>query len=491
MARPRRILLPALVALLITALLSAFGLSRASAETTAATAPTAMAVSARSTVAIFTWSGTGDRYLVEVATDPGFVTTRSVEATGTIAVVNDLLPETTYLARVSAVTASGQGPASELVTFTTPPEGFLFRAPAVTLSSTDSTSVTALWPQMSDDAHYLVELSTGASFSDPTSSVVTASELTFKKLAAGHTYYVRARVVDATMQALSEWSDVVSGTPLVSAPLVVGSYNILKARERAWSKRKPALVRTILGEDPDVVGLQEATPKRTSTGRRQYDDLAAALGADWALTDNDKDTTGEARTIYNRTRLTLVTHGHYAIAGSKRFRGIQRYITWAEFSQNSTGKHFLFVNTHFVPRTSRASDPHRVSAARQLVALLKRVNTNGLPVIIAGDFNTGMNRQSSNRVYTTIVGGGYRDPLATAPKKLGHAEKTINANLKTVNRYRRVAPRDAFQPMVDYIFVSPMEVKQWEVVARLDKSGRFIGTIPSDHNMLRATVVLP
>jgi hypothetical protein len=45
--------------------------------------------------------------------------------------------------------------------------------------------------------------------------------------------------------------------------------------------------------------------------------------------------------------------------------------------------------------------------------------------------------------------------------------------------------------MVDYIFVSPMEVKQWEVVARLDKSGRFIGTIPSDHNMLRATVVLP
>jgi hypothetical protein len=36
-----------------------------------------------------------------------------------------------------------------------------------------------------------------------------------------------------------------------------------------------------------------------------------------------------------------------------------------------------------------------------------------------------------------------------------------------------------------------MRVAEWETVARLDRSGRFIGTIPSDHNMIRLTVYLP
>ncbi|MCA0297158.1 MAG: fibronectin type III domain-containing protein [Actinobacteria bacterium] len=490
MARWRHVLVPALVALVITALLSTFGLSRAVAETPSAAAPTALTVSARSTVAIFTWSGTADRYLLEVATDPGFATPLVQETAGTVAVVNDLQPGIAYLARVSAVTDAGPGPASDQVAFTTPVEGFQYAAPVVALSSTDSASMSVTWPAVAEDAHYVVELSADDSFADPKSKDVTASEARFTKLTAGHTYSVRVRVVDAASLPLSEWSDVATGKVLVSAPLVVGSYNILKAKDRAWSKRKPALVSTILGESPDVVGLQEATPRRTATGRRQYDDLTAALGSEWALTDDSKDTTGEVRTIYNTSRLTLVTKGHYAIAGSKRFRGIQRYITWAEFIQKSTGKHFLFVNTHFVPRTSRASDPHRVSAARQLVALLKRVNTAGLPVVIVGDFNTGMNRTTSNRVYTTIVGAGYRDPVGTSTR-LGHAEKTIRANLKTVNGYRKVAPRDNSQPLVDHIFVSPMEVKEWEVVAKLNSAGRFIGTIPSDHNMLRATVELP
>jgi hypothetical protein len=36
-----------------------------------------------------------------------------------------------------------------------------------------------------------------------------------------------------------------------------------------------------------------------------------------------------------------------------------------------------------------------------------------------------------------------------------------------------------------------MRVSEYEVVAKLDGSGRFVGTIPSDHNMIRATIYLP
>ena len=36
-----------------------------------------------------------------------------------------------------------------------------------------------------------------------------------------------------------------------------------------------------------------------------------------------------------------------------------------------------------------------------------------------------------------------------------------------------------------------VQVPEWETVADLDKAGNLEGIIPSDHNMLRATVVLP
>ena len=36
-----------------------------------------------------------------------------------------------------------------------------------------------------------------------------------------------------------------------------------------------------------------------------------------------------------------------------------------------------------------------------------------------------------------------------------------------------------------------MRVEEYEVVMKLDANGRFVGVIPSDHNLIRATVYLP
>ena len=44
---------------------------------------------------------------------------------------------------------------------------------------------------------------------------------------------------------------------------------------------------------------------------------------------------------------------------------------------------------------------------------------------------------------------------------------------------------------MDYIFVEPMRVSEYETVVRVDDEGRLVGAIPADHNMLRATVWLP
>ena len=44
---------------------------------------------------------------------------------------------------------------------------------------------------------------------------------------------------------------------------------------------------------------------------------------------------------------------------------------------------------------------------------------------------------------------------------------------------------------LDYILTSRMRVSEWETVAAMDANGSFIGRIPSDHNLIRATVYLP
>jgi hypothetical protein len=44
---------------------------------------------------------------------------------------------------------------------------------------------------------------------------------------------------------------------------------------------------------------------------------------------------------------------------------------------------------------------------------------------------------------------------------------------------------------LDYIFTTPMRTLEWETVLNLDSSGKLAGTIPSDHNMIRAKVLLP
>ena len=452
-------------------------------------APTRIEVSARDTVAVASWEHTSDAgYTVDVDTSPGFGTARTSIVPTELAMLDSLQPATTYYLRVSAVGADGSvGVPSSTVSFLTSEQRFTLPTPVLTLDSTTSTSITPTWAAAGEALRYQVELGKDEDFADASAQTVTATSAVYEKLSTDTTYYARVRVVDEAGGPLSDWSPVESRKPATSLPLRVGSYNILKSADAAWSKRRTAVAATIRGEDPDVVGLQEATP-RTFHGRRQYADVAYLLGSDWALTDATKGAPGEVRTVYNATRVTLIDHGFEALSGSGKF-GVTRYATWAVFEQKSTQKRFIFVNTHFAVFRSKVK-AHHTAAARQVVAMVKRVNTDHLPVVIVGDFNTGLYRTSSNGVYRTITGAGYVDPLVRS-SKVGSAEKLIRADLKTYNGYTRKAPRDRWARMLDQIFVSKMRVSEWETVAKLNSSGRWIGTIPSDHNMLRATVYLP
>ncbi|MFT4108567.1 fibronectin type III domain-containing protein [Propionicimonas sp.] len=482
----------ALAALLLSVvLLGPTASALPAAAQTPGAAPYGLAVSPRDQLAIASWVGVDDAasYVVDVSADPTFTVITSTTATEDLVVLGSLTPATTYYARVSAVSTDGtRGSPSESISFTTSEEPFRLPTPELTVDSLSSTSLTPAWSSSGDDLRYEVQRDTAAGFDSPESDTTKAGVRTetMSGLKTSTSYSVRVRAVDAAGLPLSAWSNVVTRKTAESLPLRVGTFNVRKKSQDNWAKRRTAVASTILGQDPDVVGLQEATPARFR-GVRQYQDVVNLLGSDWALTDASSGS-GEVRTVYNTTRLRLLDHGTQPLSGSKRF-GVQRYATWAAFEQISTGKRFLFVNTHFAVFSSKVK-AHHTAAARQMVAMLERVNTGNLPVVIVGDFNTGLYRTSGNGVYRTITGAGYIDPLVRTGKT-GAAQKLVNADLKTYNGGSRKAPKDRWARMLDQIFVSKMRVAEWETVARLNGAGRWIGTIPSDHNMVRATVYLP
>lgn len=453
------------------------------------TAPGDVRVSARFDAAAVSWTapGGGAGFRVELATDEAFTApVASTSQTASLA-LGALKPSTDYFLRVFTLGPdSSVSPPSQVVRFSTPARGFTMPAPQPALTSSTSTSIDVGWNDQGEGLHYRLQLATDASFTTPIE--VTATSLThrFEDLVAGSTYYVRIRTLSGSDQPLSDWSQPVTGSPAKDLPLRVGNFNVDGASTSTWAKRRPVVISMIAQQDLDVLGLQEAGYKK---GKTQFAQITAGLGPQWRVTEAGRYTTSTTRLAYNSERVRLVRNGHVRLTRDKKF-GNRRFIVWAEFEQLSTGKHFLYLTSHFVYQRGGKADAARTAQTKQVISLARSLGSDKLPTIVSADFNTHKKRTSGNGVYRTFLNSGYVDPLARTTT-LGAAEQRVRANLEPYNGSHRKANMSYSTTLIDHIFMTPMRVEEWETVARLDSANRFVGTIPSDHAMVRATVYLP
>jgi endonuclease/exonuclease/phosphatase family metal-dependent hydrolase len=477
---------------------------------TAPRPPVNLQVSTRDTVALVTWSQPEPAAIeVEISPNRDFSTVRTATSSRGLVVFESLTADTMYYVRarpeLPAGSASSDSPglpdpavddqdtrASTMTSFTTSKAAYPHPRSVVSSDSKTSDSLLVEWTEYLDGYDYEWQFDAESSFAAAETGVADANHLEFDGLEADTTYFFRVRTLDSAGTPLSDWSKTTKVVTAKSLPLRVATYNIQKASGNGWAKRRRAVANLILSQDPDVVGLQEAENKPTSGKATQYYDLIRLLGPNWEVTNNSRRSTGDVRTIYNADRVKLIEQGYSPLQGSRKFGG-QRYVTWARFQQKSTGKEFLFVNTHFVWQYNKKAYAARASQARQLLQIVERANPDDLPIVLGGDFNTHERRDGGNTVYRILTGGGYVDPLRPE-QELGSAESLVNANLHTytgakskANRARSVSRTT----MIDHMMVSGMRVAEWETAARLNSADRFVGPRPSDHNMIRMTVYLP
>lgn len=489
-------------ALLTLALLLGSGPAQTAAADPVTTAPPiTISISQRSTMAILTWPAVDSAagYAVDLDANPMFTAPVRTTSTSTVSVLTGLIPETSYYVHLAtfdpATGAVGDWGVAQ--TFTTTAQEYAASAPVVKLSSLASTSITADWTEPEPGLTYQVTLGRKAREVTET-KLASQSSVTFNKLERATKYFVNVRALDTGGNPVTAWSGPSAIETADSQPLRVGSYNILcencSGGKASWAERRGRLVADIIDQDLDVLGVQEASIGRIPGGGTQYRDLANRLGKPYLLTEAGRGVSPDIRVLYNSARLTMLKHGILALPrGASR-----RFLSWAVFEQKSTGKQFFFSNTHLEPADGRKAWGTRRTQAKAIVSATDRLNGK-LPVIAVGDYASTKWEKGGNAPYDVMQAAGYRDPLGNAYRSHNSApgafvEKRINTDFASLNMYERKARRwasDVNGSNTDYIFTSEMRVSEYEVVVKVDSAGRFIGVIPSDHNLIRATVYLP
>ena len=473
----------------------------ATADTVLPPAPGVVTVSQRPTMVIAAWAAVevARGYAIELDTLPSFSAPRRILTADTISLLTGLTPETGYYLRIAtwADDPNTLGEWSSLYMFTTGAREFAILPPVVTTESLTSTSITAEWKDLGEDLTYEAAIGENPDdLTDPKPAKKLTS--TFDELKKVTKYYVSVRAVNAAGEPVTAWSDPVAQKTAKELPLRVGSYNILcencSGGKAKWASRRGALVETIQDQDLDVLGVQEASIGSIPGGGAQYMDLINRLGSPYKLTEYGRKTSPDVRIIYNAKRLELVKQGTIALprGNSARFLG------WAIFEQKSSGKKFFFTNTHLEPKDGKKFWNTRNRQTSAIISATKRL-AGELPVISVGDYASTKWDDPSNRPYDLMQAAGYKDPLGNAARSHNSApgafvEKRINTSYASYNMYQRKARNfagDVNGSNTDYIFVSEMRVPEYEVVVKVNSAGQFVGVIPSDHNLIRATVLLP
>ncbi len=465
------------------------------------------------------------RYQVSYSTSSKMTGAKRVTVTSPALDLKSLKAKKAYYITVRAISSAGVvGPVSSRLKITTKStsSSYTYLAPAGLAASTVTTDgLTVRWNSRGKGLRYRVAISTSSSFSNAEYHYVTGTSKTIKKLIDGTTYYLRARVVSSSNKTRSVDSPAIA-VRTVAIPvtgvgdITVASYNVATksiTTGGSWTKRRGAVAETILSQRPDVIGLQEASQgKLTGLDLSQAEDLVNRLGSPYALANTARyncknpstphkcsskyqGASNSQKIAYRTDKLTLVQHGSKRTSSSKTKMTEHRYVEWAIFRDRASGRKFFFVNVHLDPGKTSKARSMRKKQVDQILAVIKAKNPTKLPTYVVGDFNSHKWSEPSNGVYDQMVKAGYRDPLGNTYKSTKTApgaivERRKNTHFSSYNDWDRVAP---VKPnwingiYLDYIWTSSgIAVPEWETVVKVDSQGRFIGQIPSDHNMLRA-----
>jgi endonuclease/exonuclease/phosphatase family metal-dependent hydrolase len=356
-------------------------------------------------------------------------------------------------------------------------------------------------------AGFKVQQSTSPTFAKRTTYKTRGPLSSFApyKAKAGKRYYFRVRA--RTHGRLSPASKAVTAT--ISSrysQLRVLTYNSLDASfdgdkhpggvGAPFSKRLPKQLALLNRSKAAVIGIEEANSCLHTMPHahcyRQIDALSAGLHA-YRLANTTADD-GDSSTqdyfagnyiLFNPAQVTPVGSGGNWSTGPTQPAADNRYDAYQEFRVKATGAEFLYVVVHDLATAGHAGDKIR---GKQIATTITKTRAfaqaHGIgPTLIVGDFNSYRGEYKvHDYVGKNMRKAGLNDDVAIAQKR-------VNAKYDSINGMYR-DPRKG-HGSADHIYsTGQIGVKRWGELLHL-KHGKFVGTFPSDHNPVYATVEIP
>jgi len=223
--------------------------------------------------------------------------------------------------------------------------------------------------------------------------------------------------------------------------------------EQNWHKRKENVIRMINFYDLDIIGMQEVLVSQLNYLKDNLPEFNSV-----GVGRKDGKEKGEFTPVfYRKNRFRELDHGTFWLSETpdKVSKGwdaaLERIATWIKLQDKTTGKEFLFINTHFDHRGKQA----RVESARLLKTKIAKL-ANGKQVMLTGDFNLV---PESEGIQTLIKPDGEN----TLVNSSSVAEITYGPNWTSTGFDNR--PYDQ-RRVIDYIFLKDIKtVKRYAVIA--------------------------
>jgi endonuclease/exonuclease/phosphatase family metal-dependent hydrolase len=270
-----------------------------------------------------------------------------------------------------------------------------------------------------------------------------------------------------------------------------GQYNMhIYSRDVAghrWKDRASLVAKNIARVHPAVMSLQELLPAMW-THKAGGPGLNAALrhagAGSYRLTRATafaKGTPGDSRILYDPNKVQLVSSCDpntvsclIQIPDPDR----RHYVAYAKFKDLASGDQFWFVSGHLTPGNHAATDDLRGHQADAIVTGIQQIS-QGLPVIVGGDFNSSQTSKGHDSPHTELLKAGYYNTMAAANQ--------VNLQYNSVNAYvdHEKPSNYGFGSIIDTLMTLHMPGAAHYKEVSTGKPW------PSDHNMIFTDHSLP
>ena len=253
---------------------------------------------------------------------------------------------------------------------------------------------------------------------------------------------------------------------IYSQPHSIISYNIRYDNnwdvENSWKIRRKKISQILIQYSPSIVGIQEGLLNQV-----QYID-SSLINYDYVgVGRDDGKEKGEFCAIYfDTTRYVLSKNSTFWLSETPDTisvgwdAALERICTYGLFKDRITRKAFWVFNTHF----DHIGIIAREKSSELILKRINKINSQSLPVILTGDFNSIPNSPPVQEIITELS-----DALQISSEKLQGPRGTFNGFNEDLPIEKRI----------DYIFTNKLKVLSYtHINDRLDNNRHISDHLP-------------